>query len=100
MFSNMTSSVIKQKTKILCIVTNFEQPSIFVFSLQHQCCGVINFMDYEGSEYLRLLGDQIKPNASMSYACCKTSNELSDAVQGDGRLTVEAIPRGMEHHPL
>ena len=57
-------------------------------------------MDYEGSEYLRLLGDQIKPNASMSYACCKTSNELSDAVQGDGRLTVEAIPRGMEYHPL
>lgn len=50
-------------------------------------------MDYQGSEYLTDLGDKIKPNASMSYACCEVATSLSEAIKGNGRLTVDAMSR-------
>ncbi|XP_067935610.1 CD82 antigen-like [Watersipora subatra] len=58
-----------------------------------QCCGMKDFMDYDGSKYLGQLGDKVRQNVSMSWACCETSTLLDTAFKGDGLLTVDANVR-------
>lgn len=53
-------------------------------------------MDYNNSNYLNDLGNKIKPNAIMSWACCKTTNTVEQALaDGDGLLQVDRDDRGM-----
>ncbi|KAF6018628.1 hypothetical protein EB796_023063 [Bugula neritina] len=62
--------------------------------VQFKCCGVNDFLDYQGSVYIEELGNRIKPNASMSWACCTPDTELDDAFKNNGQLTVSADNRG------
>lgn len=65
-----------------------------IYTLQWQCCGVKDFMDYRNSTYLVNLGNKVKPKAVLSWACCHTATNVKDALSDNGLLEVTADDRG------
>lgn len=76
----------------------FNVALITILKFQWQCCGVKDFMDYKNSTFLKVTGNKIKGNATMSWSCCAPSTTIEDALSGDGEMVVDPLNRGNKQY--